>query len=326
MRPLHNRHILSVMRFFVGKANFCRTNWLIQKSLTKHTRHLISPEGKANRGQSSKYIIFELAKASPSNSIFQISPSLYLLRMCLLCSGLIMQNFFRLFISVNVLLLVFTGCTQEQKKRNTLDGKTLLEVKCASCHNLDIPAKTFPEEVAPPMMAVAFHIYDFIKVNTPAEKTPASIAFVKDYVFNPSKEKSFCDQKSLEDYGLMPSQKGKLTEEELEAIAIYMFAHYNQENFLKIMEKRRILRDMNPGERVARKHGCLSCHGIKQKKMGPSFSAIAARYKANKNQIRESIVVGSQERWKEARHAKMPSFKQLTNEELDTVTKWILER
>jgi len=237
-----------------------------------------------------------------------------------------MQTFLRLFITATVLMFLFYGCVQEQKKQNTLDGKALLETKCASCHNLSMPAETFPDEVAPPMMAVAFHVYDFIKVNTPAEKTPASIAFVKDYVFNPTKKKSFCDQKSLDDYGLMPSQKGKLTEEELEAIAIYMFAHYNQENFLKIMEKRRILRDMNPGERVARVHGCLGCHGIDKKKVGPSLSAISKRYKENSAVVRESIVSGSQDKWPEARHARMPPFKQLTNEELDIVTKWIFER
>ena len=124
----------------------------------------------------------------------------------------------------------------------------------------------------------------------------------------------------------MPSQKGKLTEEELEAIAIYMVKHYNQENFLKIMEKRRLLRDMDLGERITRKHGCLSCHGIDQKKMGPSFYAIAARYKVDEVQVRESIRLGSQEKWPESRHAKMPPFKQLTNEELDIVTQWIMEQ
>ena len=235
-------------------------------------------------------------------------------------------HFYRLFVGISMFLLLLAGCTQEQKKQNTLDGKVLLEAKCASCHNLSMPAETFSDEVAPPMMAVSFHVYDFIKVNTPAEKTPASIAFVKDYVFNPTKKKSFCDQKSLDDYGLMPSQKGKLTEEELEAIAIYMFAHYNQENFLKVMEKRRILREMNPGERVARVHGCLGCHGVDKKKVGPSFSAIAKRYKEKSVVVRESIVSGSQEKWPETRHARMPPFKQLTNEELDIVTKWILER
>ncbi len=236
-----------------------------------------------------------------------------------------MQRSSKIFVGIGIFLLLLAGCSQEQKKRNTLDGEALLEVKCASCHNLDMPAQTFPEEVAPPMMAVAFHVYDFIQVNTPAEKTPASIAFVKDYVFNPTKKKSFCDQKSLDDYGLMPSQKGKLSEEELEAIAIYMFAHYNQENFLKIMEKRRVLREMHPGERLARKHGCMSCHAKEQKKMGPSFTAIAKRYKTDNIQVKESIHLGSQDKWPEARHAKMPPFKQLTNEELDIVTKWIMD-
>lgn len=224
-----------------------------------------------------------------------------------------------------VLLAFLCGCTVENKKIKTLEGKALLESKCASCHNLDIPAETYPEEKAPPMMAVAFHIYDFIEVSTPAEKSPASIAFVKDYVFNPSLEKSFCDKKSLEDYGIMPSQKGKLTEDELEAVAIYMFEHYNQENFLKIMQDRQRLREMDPGERLARQYGCLSCHGMTQKKMGPSFLAIAKRYSGKKEQIKERIVAGSQDRWQEARHAKMPAFKELTNAELEIITQWILK-
>ena len=237
-----------------------------------------------------------------------------------------MKNFFRVLVALNVLLFIFTGCASEKKKRNDLDGKALLESRCASCHNLDIPPETYPEEKAPPMMAVAFHIYDFIEVDTPAEKIPASIAFVKDYVFNPSYAKSFCDKKSLEDYGLMPSQKGNLSEEELDAIAIYMFEHYNQENFLRVMKERQILRDMDPGERVARKFGCISCHGIRQKKMGPAFSAIANRYKDDEKQIARSILEGTQDRWEEANHARMPSFKTLDEAELNSVTNWILEQ
>ncbi len=237
-----------------------------------------------------------------------------------------MQNLFRTFIALNLLLFLLTGCAQEKKKRKELDGKTLMESRCAACHNLDIPPETFPEEKAPPMMAVAFHIYDFIDVSTPAEKIPASIAFVKDYVFNPSIEKSFCDKKSLDDYGLMPSLKGKLTEEELGAVAVYMFEYYNQKNFLRVMKERQILRDMDPGERVARKYGCISCHGITQKKMGPALRAIARRYVDDEKQISRSILAGSQDRWKEASHARMPSFKTLSEAELEGVTKWILEQ
>lgn len=228
-------------------------------------------------------------------------------------------------VATGLILLILGGCTKEKTEQNRYDGKALLESKCAACHNLAMPPETSPEEVAPPMMAVAFHIYDFIEVKTPAEKVPASIAFVKDYVFNPAVEKSFCDKKSLEDYGLMPSQEGKLTIDELEAIAIYMFEHYNQENFLKIMQERQALREMDPGERLTRKHGCLSCHGLTEKKMGPSFQAVAERYKNDKTEITESIVNGSVDRWKEARHAKMPPFKALTNRELEIMTQWIVE-
>jgi cytochrome c len=239
--------------------------------------------------------------------------------------GSLMRSVARLLSGLSALLILSCGCTPAKKKENDLDGRALLQQKCAECHNLEIPPETSPDEVAPPMMAVAFHIADFIKVATPAEKIPASIAFVRDYVMNPSREKSFCDPKSLDDYGLMPSQKGKLGEEELEAIAIYMFEHYNQENFLRTMKERQALREMAPGERVARKYGCISCHGMTQKKMGPSFKAIAGRYQDAGAQIKEGIAAGSQGKWDEARGARMPAFKQLTNAELNTVSAWIME-
>ena len=224
-----------------------------------------------------------------------------------------------------LLILLMTGCTQEHKAANHLDGKVLLEVKCAACHNLDMPPVTTPDEPAPPIMAVAFHVYDFVKVSTPAERHSKAVAFVKDYVVSPSKEKSFCDAKSLEQYGVMPSQKGKVSIEELEAIASYMFDHYNQENYLKVMKERQALREMAPGERIVRKYGCISCHGVKTKKMGPSFQAIARRY-SDEKEIRRGIQEGSYERWPEARHAKMPPFRQLTEEELMIISRWIMEK
>ena len=227
-----------------------------------------------------------------------------------------------IFLSLSILLMM--GCTQEHKEASRLDGKVLLEVKCAACHNLEMPPVTTPDEPAPPMMAVAFHVYDFVKVTAPAERHNKAVAFVKDYVISPSKEKSFCDAKSLQQYGVMPSQKGKVSQEELDAIASYIFEHYNQDNYLKVMKERQALREMAPGERIIRKYGCISCHGIKRKKMGPSFYDIAKRYKDGTT-IAKSIRQGSQERWPEARHAKMPAFKVMSQDELDIVTQWIME-
>jgi HD-GYP domain-containing protein (c-di-GMP phosphodiesterase class II) len=57
-----------------------------------------------------------------------------------------------------------------------------------------------------------------MKVDNPSEKREKFIAFVTDYALHPSAEKSFCDKESLASYGVMPSQKGNVTEEELEAL------------------------------------------------------------------------------------------------------------
>lgn len=55
------------------------------------------------------------------------------------------------------IFLIFNACNEKEPVQN-LDGKKLLEQKCASCHNLAMPPQLSEDELAPPMMAVAFHI------------------------------------------------------------------------------------------------------------------------------------------------------------------------
>ena len=80
--------------------------------------------------------------------------------------GSVMKNY----ILGVIFSLGLTGCNQHDKVY--YDGRALLQAKCVSCHNLSIPPKTFEDEKAPPMMAVAFHVKDFIKVSAPSEKKP----------------------------------------------------------------------------------------------------------------------------------------------------------
>ena len=120
---------------------------------------------------------------------------------------------------------------QNKQKMNTstkpLDasqGKTLFTQKCAACHTLGRPAD-MNTVVAPALNGVMRHL----KMRFP-EKTKA-VAFIKDYVINPSESKAICMPQKIKRFGLMPSQKGAVSPEELEIIANWMFDNYPQQGF-----------------------------------------------------------------------------------------------
>jgi cytochrome c len=146
---------------------------------------------------------------------------------------------------------------------------------------------------------------------------------VKDYAIEPSAEKSFCDEKSLKSYGVMPSQKGRVTKEELEAIAKYMYDHYDPKKFLELMRQKAEWERLPFYEKVLRKGNCLSCHDVKKDKIAPSFERIAKRYLNDKEKIIESVKKGSRKKWKGFK-AVMPPFGNLSSKELDALADWIL--
>ncbi len=214
---------------------------------------------------------------------------------------------------------LLSGCTQHDEVH--YDGASLLKEKCASCHNLDMPPKTFKDEKAPPMMAVSFHVKDFLKVDTPSEKKPKFIAFFQDYVLHPTHEKSFCDKKSLEDYGLMPSQEGKVTKEELGAIAKYIYEYYDQEKFLAKMAAKAKFDVLPLGEQIAIHGGCFTCHDKQKAKVAPSFKMIATK---SKREIIQVIKEGSKGTWKGFERMMMPPYqKNLSQADIESLAEWI---
>jgi len=229
---------------------------------------------------------------------------------------------FRLFLVV--LALLIAGCGDSKPKWH-YDAKALLHSKCESCHNLDMPPKTYEDEKAPPMMAVVFHLRDFMKVSNPSDKKARFVSFVQDYVIHPDPSKSYCDKKSLESYGVMPSQKGNVTKEELEAIASYMYDYYDPKKFMAIMTEKARLEAMPPYKRVLARKNCLGCHGLKKDKVAPAFTRIAERYADDPKAVEEAIVRGSRGHWKGFKLA-MPPFKDLTPEELKGITDWVLSQ
>ncbi|WP_232087471.1 c-type cytochrome [Sulfurovum indicum] len=184
-----------------------------------------------------------------------------------------------------------------------------------------MPPETYEKESAPPMMAVVFHLKEFMKIKDLKDKEDKFIPFIQDYVLYPSKEKSYCDEESLKSYGVMPSQKGNVSSEELKVIAEYMYTFYDQQVYLKEMQAKAAFDALSKGEQLVRSNGCLNCHAIEKDKVGPSFRNIA---KNSTEKIMDVIQNGSQGKWKQFNNMMMPAFKdKFSKEELIILKEWI---
>ena len=115
-----------------------------------------------------------------------------------------------------VMVLAIVGSGVSILSAGEMDGKQLFTNKCAVCHNLSQPADE-SKVVAPPARGVMFHMTEALGSQ---EKVKAHI---KDFVLEPSKEKAIC--KSVRRFGVMPSQKGVVSKEELSVIADWMVEH-----------------------------------------------------------------------------------------------------
>ena len=119
-------------------------------------------------------------------------------------------------IAVSIAILTTTISAQ--------DAKELFTNKCASCHSTTKPSD-MSKVVAPPIMGVMRHI----KMSYP--KKDEAIIFMKDYIINPSKDKAVCMPKKIERFGVMPSQKGVVTQKELDIILPWIFDTYPPKGF-----------------------------------------------------------------------------------------------
>ncbi len=103
-------------------------------------------------------------------------------------------------------------------------AETLFDAKCAVCHT-----KTRPTDmnniVAPAIMGVMRHI----KMSYPQKED--AVKFMVDYVLEPSKSKAICMPQKIERFGLMPSQKGNVSKEELTKISNWLYDNYPPAGF-----------------------------------------------------------------------------------------------
>jgi len=104
------------------------------------------------------------------------------------------------------------------------DGASLFDAKCAMCHMKSRPSD-MSTLVAPPIMGVMNH------VKMTYTNKPEAVRFIVNYVLEPNRSKAVCMPQKIQRFGLMPSQKGNVTPEELEAIASWLYDNYPPKGF-----------------------------------------------------------------------------------------------
>ncbi len=119
-----------------------------------------------------------------------------------------------------------------------VDGEKVYEKACASCHVKMITKEETLKKIgtlkAPPMIEVSNQLKGNIKIVDDIDDMihrGVVVAFIKDYVINPDIESSMCHAMALEKFGVMPSQKGKLSDEELDAVAKWVYDYYIGKKF-----------------------------------------------------------------------------------------------
>ena len=98
-------------------------------------------------------------------------------------------------------------------------GAELSEEKCTSCHMTSSSSAKLKDGKmhAPPMWGV------MKKVKNNFKTKEEGIAFITDYTMNPSEEKMIFPEATKEYFGLMPSMRETVTDEEMKIIAEYLY-------------------------------------------------------------------------------------------------------
>lgn len=92
-------------------------------------------------------------------------------------------------------------------------GEELFKTKCASCHIMTMPQDK-STLIAPPLMGLMYHMKEHF------QSKEEMMLHINSFVMKPTKEKAIC--RSVRRFGVMPSQEGLLSAEELNTIALWM--------------------------------------------------------------------------------------------------------
>ncbi len=117
------------------------------------------------------------------------------------------------------------------------DGYKVYQKQCMQCH-VEMMEKSEALKVlktlkAPPMVEVSNRLKENILIKEEDEnvKRRVVIAFIKDYIENPSIDYSMCHLGAIDRFGIMPSLRGKLKDDERQAVAEWVYDRYRGVKF-----------------------------------------------------------------------------------------------
>lgn len=112
------------------------------------------------------------------------------------------------------------------------DGRDIYQKHCMQCHVEMMEKKevirTLHTLKAPPMIEVSNRLKENVIISDDDDdvKRRVIVAFIKDYIENPSINYSMCHPMAIEKFGIMPSLKGKLSDEERQTVAEWVYDRY----------------------------------------------------------------------------------------------------
>jgi len=110
--------------------------------------------------------------------------------------------------------------------------------------------------------------------------------------------------------------------DQVDALADYLTQNYGTNGTTATNMQSKLV--ANDGPSVAMKYGCLSCHNVATKIVGPAYKDIADKYRTDataKAKVEEQIQKGGSGKWGPVL---MPPFPQITAAETKLLTDWIL--
>lgn len=135
-------------------------------------------------------------------------------------------------------------------------GSELFTKNCSSCH-ANVLGVNVDEQGKYSYIAPAPYITDLIsKLKFKTKNEEEFTAFIQNYINDPSTRKSLYGKNALKTFGLMPTLKGALTDEEITILAKYL---YSREERKHKATSKKVTKLIDPREKLFNKH-CASCH------------------------------------------------------------------